>query len=100
MVEGSRGSSIAAPHDHTPKPSEAHERPKTESTLARELAPVRSALEHNMRKLSVLISDRNNRRMTRAAGELGPQSGHGNGHPEDSWTAEVIDDCARLSRPP
>src|SRR5262249_10938591 len=98
MVEGSRGSGIAAPHDHTPteKTSESHQRPENESTLARELAAVRCAIEHNMRELSVLISDGNTRRMTRAAGELGAAvEGMETATQKILGSAEVIDDCAR-----
>jgi len=56
-------------------------------TLERELAAIRSAIERNMRELSVLINDGNNRRMTRAAGELGAavegmEHVHGIHHPE------------------
>jgi chemotaxis protein CheZ len=98
MVGGGRGASVDAPHDHTPteRPSESHQRPEIESKLARELAAIRSAIERNMRELSVLISDGNTRRMTRAAGELGAAvEGMETATQKILGSAEVIDDCAR-----
>jgi chemotaxis protein CheZ len=65
-------------------------------TLERELAAIRSAIERNMRELSVLINDGNNRRMTRAAGELGAAvEGMETATQKILASAETIDDCAR-----
>jgi chemotaxis protein CheZ len=98
MFGGGRDSSVAGPRDHGPsvKASESHQRPEAGPTLARELAAIRSAIDRNMRELSVLINDGNDRRMTRAAGELGAAiKGMETATQKILASAEVIDDSAR-----
>jgi chemotaxis protein CheZ len=66
------------------------------SVLARELAAIQSAILHNMRELSVLINDGKDRRMARAAGELGAAVESMETATQNILaSAEVIDDCAR-----
>ena len=64
--------------------------------MAHELSALNSAITRNMRELSALISDGNDRRMARAAGELGAAvEGMENATQKILASAEVIDDCAR-----
>jgi chemotaxis protein CheZ len=66
------------------------------SVLARELAAIQSAILHNMHELSVLINDGKDRRMARAAGELGAAVESMETATQNILaSAEVIDDCAR-----
>jgi chemotaxis protein CheZ len=98
MVGGGRDSSVAGRHNHarSAKPSESHQQPEAGPILARELAAIRSAIDRNMRELSVLINDGNDRRMTRAAGELGAAvEGMETATQKILASVEVIDDCAR-----
>ena len=98
MVGGGSGTSVAGQHvhsqpDHT---SEAHSRTEEQSTAAHELAAIHAAISCNMRELSALINDGNERRMTRAAGELGAAvGGMETATQKILASAEVIDDCAR-----
>jgi hypothetical protein len=101
MVGGVRDSSVAGqPDDGRPvKASESHQRPETGPIQARELAAIRSAIDRNIRELSLLINDGNDRRMTRAAGELGTAvEGMETATQKILASAEVIDDCARSRR--
>src|SRR5512132_2065650 len=94
MVGGNREPSDAGSHEH--EPSEPQQKMEPPPTLERELAVIRSAIERNMRELSVLINDGNNRRMTRAAGELGAAvEGMETATQKILASAETIDDCAR-----
>jgi chemotaxis protein CheZ len=94
MVGGNREPSDAGSHEH--EPSEPQQKMEPAPTLERELAAIRSAIERNMRELSVLINDGNNRRMTRAAGELGAAvEGMETATQKILASAETIDDCAR-----
>jgi chemotaxis protein CheZ len=98
MVGGGRDLSIAGRHDHarSAKASASHQQPEAGPILARELAAIRSAIDRNMRELSVLINDGNDRRMTRAAGELGVAvEGMETATQKILASVEVIDDCAR-----
>ena len=77
--------------------------------MAHELSAIHSAIARNMQELSVLISDGDDRRMARAAGELGAAiEGMEKATQKivetrvlaqiggfESIKAEVIDDCAR-----
>jgi hypothetical protein len=50
---------------------ESYQLPEIAPAITHELAAIRSALERNARQLAVLINDGKDRRMTRAAGDLG-----------------------------
>ena len=64
--------------------------------LARELAVIQSVILRNMRELSALIHDGNDRRMTRAAGELGAAvESMETATQKILASAEAVDDCAR-----
>jgi chemotaxis protein CheZ len=64
--------------------------------MAHELSAIHSAIARNMQELSVLINDGNDRRMARAAGELGAAiEGMEKATQKILASAEVIDDCAR-----
>jgi chemotaxis protein CheZ len=66
------------------------------SVLPRELAAIQLAILHNMRELSVLINDGKDRRMARAAGELGAAVESMETATQNILaSAQVIDDCAR-----
>jgi chemotaxis protein CheZ len=98
MVGGGRGADVAGQHDHSQFDHASEARPKTEagSTATHELEAIRSAITRNMRELSILINDGNERRMTRAAGELGAAvGGMETATQKILASAEVIDDCAR-----
>ena len=68
MVEAGRASGLGSQHDDA---SDSHRRPEIRSVITREFAAIKSALESNARELAVLINDGKDRRMTRAAGDLG-----------------------------
>jgi chemotaxis protein CheZ len=64
--------------------------------MAHELSAIHSAITRNMQELSVLINDGNDRRMARAAGELGAAvDGMEKATQKILSSAEAIDDCAR-----
>lgn len=81
----------------SPEPvGDARPQPNTQSVMTQELAAIHAAIGCNMRELSVLIKDGNDRRMTRAAGELGAAvEGMETATQKILASAEVIDDCAR-----
>lgn len=81
----------------TPDPAgDARSHPDTRSVMTQELTAIHAAIARNMRELSVLIKDGNDRRMTRAAGELGSAvEGMETATQKILASAEVIDDCAR-----
>src|SRR6478752_5772494 len=80
-----------------PEPAgEVHAQPDNRSAMTQELAAIHAAIARNMRELSALIKDGNDRRMTRAAGELGAAvEGMETATQKILASAEVIDDCAR-----
>jgi chemotaxis protein CheZ len=98
MVGGDRDTSVAGQPDQRQPDSarESHPRSEAGTMPAHELAAIHSAITRNMRELSVLINDGNDRRMTRAAGELGVAvEGMETATQKILSSAEVIDDCAR-----
>jgi chemotaxis protein CheZ len=93
MVEVGRASRLGSQHDDA---SESHQQAEVEPAITRELAAIRSALERNVRELAVLINDDKDRRMTRAAGDLGAAiEGMEAATQRILGSAEAIDDCAR-----
>lgn len=98
MVGGYGDSTVAGPHvsGQAVVADEAHEPVDAGSALARELAAIQSAILRNMRELSVLINDGKDRRMARAAGELGAAvESMETATQKILASAEIIDDCAR-----
>jgi len=96
MVGG--GVPAAAPDDFAqPAVAEELRQPaETGHELTRELAAIQSAILRNMRELSVLINDGNDRRMARAAGELGAAvESMESATQKILASAEAVDDCAR-----
>lgn len=97
MVGG--GAPAAAPDDSAQPADVAEElRQPAEPAqeLTRELAAIQSAILRNMRELSVLINDGNDRRMARAAGELGAAVESMESATQKIFaSAEAVDDCAR-----
>ena len=97
MVGG--GAPAAAPDDSAQPADVAEElRQPAEPAqeLTRELAAIQSAILRNMRELSVLINDGNDRRMARAAGELGAAvESMESATQKILASAEAVDDCAR-----
>lgn len=97
MVGGGSGTNVAGHvHSQPDHASEAHPWMEKQSSVAHELAAIQSAIARNMRELSVLINEGNERRMTCAAGELGAAvGGMETATQKILASAEVIDDCAR-----
>jgi chemotaxis protein CheZ len=92
MVEADRASRLGRQHDDV---SKSHG-PEIGPVITRELAAIRSSLECNVRELAVLINDGKDRRMTRAAGDLGAAiEGMETATQKILASAEAIDDCAR-----
>jgi len=92
MVEAGRASRLGRQHDDA---SESHGR-EIGPVITREFAAIRSALECNVRELAMLINDGKDRRMTRAAGDLGAAiEGMETATQKILASAEAIDDCAR-----
>ena len=93
------GGAPAATPDDSAQPAVAEElRQPAEpgQELTRELAAIQSAILRNMRELSVLINDGNDRRMARAAGELGAAvESMESATQKILASAEAVDDCAR-----
>jgi chemotaxis protein CheZ len=97
MTGGVRIASADEQHDRnlTNNASDSHHRLEAE-WMAHELSALNSAITRNMRELSDLISDGNDRRMARAAGELGAAvEGMEKATQKILASAELIDDCAR-----
>jgi chemotaxis protein CheZ len=97
MTGGGRIASAEAQHDRnlTNNASDSHHRLEAE-WMAHELSALNSAITRNMRELSALINDGNDRRMARAAGELGAAvEGMEKATQKILASAELIDDCAR-----
>src|SRR6478752_6516403 len=93
------GGASAAASDDSAQPVVAEElRQSAEpgQELARELAAIQSVILRNMRELSALIHDGNDRRMARAAGELGAAvESMETATQKILASAEAVDDCAR-----
>ena len=67
-----------------------------DSSRTRELAAIQSAIRCNMRELSALIHDGNDRQIARAAGELGAAvESMETATQKILASAEAVDDCAR-----
>jgi chemotaxis protein CheZ len=97
MAGGGRTASDAEQHDRslTDNASDSHHRLEAE-WMAHELSALNSAITRNMRELAALINDGNDRRMARAAGELGAAvEGMEKATQKILASAEVVDDCAR-----
>jgi chemotaxis protein CheZ len=97
MAGGVRDASAEEQHDHsfTNNQDDSHHRLEAE-WMAHELSALNSAITRDMRELSALINDGNDRRMTRAAGELGAAiEGMEKATQRILAAAELIDDCAR-----
>ena len=93
LMEAGRASGLGSHHDDA---SESHQQAEAEPAITRELAAIRSALERNVRELAALINDDRDRRMTRAAGDLGAAiEGMEAATQTILGSAEAIDDCAR-----
>jgi chemotaxis protein CheZ len=91
-MAGGRRSAITGGGDT----SEPHPQLAAESMMAHELSAIRSAITRDVQELSVLINDGNDRRMARAAGELGAAvDGMEKATQRILSSAEAIDDCAR-----
>ena len=93
------GGASAATSDDSAQPVVAEElRQSAEpgQELARELAAIQSVILRNMRELSALVHDGNDRRMARAAGELGAAvESMETATQKILASAEAVDDCAR-----
>ena len=97
MTGGLRVASADEQPDRNPTDAatDSHQQLEAEWT-AHELSALHSAITRNMRELSALINDGNDRRMTRAAGELGAAvDGMEKATQKILASAELIDDCAR-----
>jgi chemotaxis protein CheZ len=97
MAGGGRTANDAEQHDRslTDNASDSHHRLEAE-WMAHELSALNSAITRNMRELAALINDGNDRRMARAAGELGAAvEGMEKATQKILASAEVVDDCAR-----
>jgi chemotaxis protein CheZ len=93
LMEAGAASGLGSQHDDA---SESHQQAEAEPAITRELAAIRSALERNVRELAALINDDRDRRMTRAAGDLGAAiEGMEAATQTILGSAEAIDDCAR-----
>jgi chemotaxis protein CheZ len=98
LAGGGRAASADGQHDHglSGDAGDPHPGPAAESMMAHELSAIHSAIARNMQELSLLINDGNDRRMARAAGELGAAiEGMEKATQKILASAEVIDDCAR-----
>jgi len=99
MIGSGRDTSVALQQHVRGEPdhaNESHSQPEARSVAAHDLAAVHSAIARNMRELSALINEGSERRMTRAAGELGAAvGGMETATQKILASAEVIDDCAR-----
>src|SRR5262245_19806594 len=98
MVGAGRGLRFGSQHKRaqTVMADEPHQHSQAESAPARELAAIRSVIDRNTRELFLLINDGNDRRMSRAAGELGTAiEGMETAAQKILASAEAIDDCGR-----
>lgn len=87
---------VGAGRDAPQQPSADHGVTDVGVAVERELAVIREAIAHNKRELSALIHDGNERRMSRAAGELGAAvEGMEIATQKILASAEAVDECAR-----
>jgi chemotaxis protein CheZ len=92
------GGETSAEETHVQTSSDAQklDQREAESRARDELASLRATIARSTRELAVLISDGNDRRMARAAGELGAAvEGMEKATQKILASAEIIDDCAR-----
>ena len=96
-IEHLVGTSTAPPDDSAHRAVAAElQQPAEPSELARELAAIQSIILRNMRELAALTHDGNDRRMARAAGELGAAvESMETATQKILASAEAVDDCAR-----
>jgi chemotaxis protein CheZ len=97
MARGGRIANAEEQHDRGPTDNahDSHHQLETE-WMAHELSALNSAITRNMRELAALLNDGNDRRMARAAGELGAAvEGMEKATQKILASAEVVDDCAR-----
>lgn len=91
-IEELVGTARAVPSQHSARSSAAESAP----TIYGELAAIQEVVARNKRELSALINDGNERRMSRAAGELGAAvEGMEKATQKILASAEAIDECAR-----
>jgi len=91
-IEELVGTARAVPPQHSARSSAAESAP----TIYGELAAIQEVVARNKRELSALINDGNERRMSRAAGELGAAvEGMEKATQKILASAEAIDECAR-----
>ena len=96
MVGGGATATAADDSAQPPVAEELRQPAEPGQELTRELAAIQSAILRNMRELSVLINDGNDRRMARAAGELGAAvESMESATQKILASAEAVDDCAR-----
>ena len=92
MVAGARNTSAAVQHSQ----SEPHHPAEPEPAPEHEFTDIQDDIACVKRELSALINDGNERRMARAAGELGVAvEGMETATQKILASAEIIDDCAR-----
>lgn len=92
MVAGARNASAAMQHSQ----SEPHHPARPEPAAEHEFTDIQDDIAHVRRELSALINEGNERRMARAAGELGAAvEGMETATQKILASAEIIDDCAR-----
>ena len=91
------GGEASAEETHVPASSETQKPdPGEAESRVHELVSLHATIARSMRELAVLISDGNDRRMARAAGELGAAvEGMEKATQKILASAEIIDDCAR-----
>jgi chemotaxis protein CheZ len=97
MAGGGRVADAEEQPDRSPtdNANDSHHQLETE-WMAHELSALNSAIMRNMRELAALLNDGNDRRMARAAGELGAAvEGMEKATQKILASAEVVDDCAR-----
>lgn len=92
MVAGARNASAAMQHSQ----SESHHPAEPKPAADHEFTDIQDDIARVKRELSALINDGNERRMARAAGELGAAvEGMETATQKILASAEIIDDCAR-----
>lgn len=97
MTRSGRIANAEAAHNRSPTDNASDSYHQLEAEwIAHELSALNSAITRNMRELAALINDGNDRRMARAAGELGAAvEGMEKATQKILASAEVVDDCAR-----
>ncbi len=87
---------VAGSRDFPRQRHSEHDATEAGPAIERELAVLRDAIVRNKRELSAVINDGNERRMSRAAGELGAAvEGMETATQKILASAEAIDECAR-----